>query len=69
MSLSKKYNTLKVSFRTAKAGGIIVRQRGLAFKSGANVKIGKDYTLFALTEGIVKFEKVKNNSFVSIVTN
>jgi large subunit ribosomal protein L27 len=68
-SNSKRLGVKVYGNQLVKAGGIIVRQRGLAFKSGANVKIGKDYTLFALTEGIVKFEKVKNNSFVSIVTN
>jgi len=46
----------------AKKGAIIVRQRGEKFKPGKNVGIGKDYTLYALKEGIVKFsEKQKVN--------
>jgi large subunit ribosomal protein L27 len=46
----------------AKKGAIIVRQRGERFKPGKNVGIGKDYTLYALKEGIVKFsEKQKVN--------
>jgi len=38
-----------------KAGGIIVRQRGTKFKPGKNVKLGRDYTLFSLVEGVVEF--------------
>lgn len=40
-----------------KAGGIVVRQRGLTFKPGKDIGVGKDYTLFALTDGIVEFQK------------
>lgn len=51
------------------AGNIIVRQRGTVHNPGDNVGIGKDHTLFALTDGIVKFTKKRNNrSFVSVVT-
>ncbi len=42
---------------TVNAGGIIVRQRGTKFHAGDNVGMGKDYTLFALVDGVVKFEK------------
>ena len=50
------------------AGNIIVRQRGTKHNAGKNVGIGKDHTLFALTDGIVEFKKKKNNrSFVSVV--
>src|ERR1700710_1242361 len=38
-------------------GNIILRQRGTVFRAGKNVGQGRDYTLFALTEGIVKFDK------------
>jgi large subunit ribosomal protein L27 len=38
------------------AGNIILRQRGMKFKPGSNVGCGKDFTLFALTDGIVKFD-------------
>ena len=49
------------------AGNIIVRQRGTVHHPGENVGIGKDHTLFALTNGKVKFTKKKNNkSYVSI---
>ena len=50
------------------AGNIIVRQRGTVHNPGENVGVGKDHTLFSLTDGIVKFNKKGNNkSFVSIV--
>ena len=49
------------------AGNIIVRQRGTVHNPGENVGMGKDHTLFALADGIVKFTKKKNNkSYVSV---
>ena len=52
------------------AGNIIVRQRGTVHNPGENVGMGKDHTLFALTDGKVKFTKKRNNrSFVSIIPN
>jgi large subunit ribosomal protein L27 len=52
----------------AKAGNIIVRQRGTKFHPGDNVGIGKDHTLFALVEGHVAFKKRRlNRTFVNIV--
>jgi large subunit ribosomal protein L27 len=53
------------------AGNILVRQRGTRFHAGTNVGIGRDHTLFAKTNGQVKFEKKgpKNRQFVSVVTN
>ena len=51
----------------AKAGNIIVRQRGTVHHPGTNVGIGKDHTLYALVDGIVTFRKSKENrSFVSV---
>lgn len=50
------------------AGNIIVRQRGTKVWPGDNVGMGKDHTLFATAEGVVKFTKGRlNRSFVSIV--
>lgn len=50
------------------AGNIIVRQRGTVHNPGENVGMGKDHTLFALTDGEVKFTKKRNNkSYVSVV--
>jgi large subunit ribosomal protein L27 len=48
------------------AGNILVRQRGTQFHPGANVGLGKDHTLFALVDGSVKFQTLKNRTFVSI---
>ena len=51
----------------AKAGNIIVRQRGTVHNPGENMGMGKDHTLFALVDGIVTFRKKRNNkSYVSI---
>ena len=51
------------------AGNIIVRQRGTRHNAGNNVGMGKDHTLYALTDGIVKFTKKRNNrSYVSVIT-
>ncbi|MEQ6118710.1 50S ribosomal protein L27 [Reichenbachiella sp. MALMAid0571] len=51
------------------AGNIIVRQRGTVHHPGTNVGMGKDHTLFALTDGKVEFKKGRQNrSFVSVVT-
>lgn len=52
----------------AKAGSIIVRQRGTKFHPGLNVDMGRDHTLHALVPGTVQFTKKKNNrTFVNIV--
>jgi large subunit ribosomal protein L27 len=51
----------------AKAGNIVVRQRGTQHHAGENMGLGKDHTLFALVDGIVEFRKRKDNkSFVSV---
>ena len=50
------------------AGNILVRQRGTQHHPGTNVGIGKDHTLFALTDGVVEFRRRRGNrSFVSVV--
>lgn len=51
------------------AGNILVRQRGTRFHAGKNVGLGRDHTLFALVDGIVKFNKkgINNRTFVDIV--
>ena len=53
--------------QTVTAGNIIVRQRGTVHNAGNNVGMGKDHTLFALTDGKVKFTKKRNNkSYISV---
>lgn len=48
---------------SAKAGSVIVRQRGSRILPGKNVKAGRDYTLFATTEGTVSFREVRKKHF------
>ena len=67
-SHSKRLGVKIFGGQAAIAGNIIVRQRGTHHHPGSNVGIGKDHTLFALTDGLVEFRKKKDNrSFVSIV--
>ena len=66
-SISKRLGVKLFGGQTAAAGNILVRQRGTKFHAGDNVGIGKDHTLFALTDGIVQFTKKSNNrSYVSV---
>lgn len=66
-SIGRRLGVKKFGSESVLAGNILVRQRGTKFHPGKNVGIGKDHTLFALTEGTVKFHKGTNNrSFVSI---
>ncbi|MBO7233605.1 MAG: 50S ribosomal protein L27 [Paludibacteraceae bacterium] len=66
-SESKRLGVKIYGGQFAKAGNIIVRQRGTVHHKGENIGIGKDHTLFALVDGIVEFRKKKDNkSFVSI---
>ncbi|CUS99712.1 LSU ribosomal protein L27P [Candidatus Kryptonium thompsonii] len=55
-SNSKRLGVKRFGGEFVRAGNIIVRQRGTKFKPGLNVGMGKDYTLFAKIDGIVKFE-------------
>ena len=67
-SESKRLGDKIFGGQAAISGNIIVRQRGTQHHPGTNVGIGKDHTLFALTDGIVEFRKKRNNrSFVSVV--
>lgn len=53
--------------QAAEAGNIIVRQRGTTWWAGANVGMGKDHTLFALTDGTVSFRKgLKGRTYISV---
>ena len=67
-SESKRLGVKIFGGQAAIAGNIVVRQRGTQHHPGENVGIGKDHTLFALTDGVVEFRKKRNNrSFVSVV--
>ena len=66
-SHSKRLGIKLFGGQVAKAGNILIRQRGTLHKPGENVGIGKDHTLYALTDGIVVFRKKANNkSYVSV---
>jgi large subunit ribosomal protein L27 len=66
-SHSKRLGVKIFGGQFAKAGNIIVRQRGTEHHPGQNVGMGKDHTLFALIDGNVKFsKKQKDRSFISI---
>ncbi len=67
-SESKRLGVKIFGGEMAKAGNILVRQRGTAHHPGENVGMGKDHTLFALIDGVVVFRKKTNNrSFVSVM--
>ena len=69
-SESKRLGVKIFGGQFAKAGNIIVRQRGTVHRPGVNMGIGKDHTLFALVDGLVEFRKRRNNkSYVSIKTH
>jgi len=63
-SISKRLGVKKFGSEAVIAGNIIVRQRGTRFRAGANVGIGRDHTLFALTDGTVKFDRVNRKVHV-----
>lgn len=66
-SISKRLGVKKSDGQKVTAGNIIIRQRGTKVYPGANVGMGKDYTLFALINGVVKFEtKGHNKKQVSV---
>ncbi|MBO9684829.1 MAG: 50S ribosomal protein L27 [Flavisolibacter sp.] len=63
-SNSKRLGVKIFGGQPAIAGNIIVRQRGTVYHPGKNVGVGKDYTLFALADGVVEFRKSKQNRTV-----
>jgi len=66
-SQSKRLGVKLFGGQTAKAGNILVRQRGTKHNAGLNVGIGKDHTLFALIDGEVEFKRKKDDKvFVSV---
>jgi len=63
-SVSKRLGVKKFGSEAVIAGNILVRQRGTRFRAGANVGIGRDHTLFALTDGVVKFDRLNRKVHV-----
>ena len=67
-SQSKRLGVKIYGGQPALNGNILIRQRGTQYHPGKNVGLGSDFTIFALTDGIVEFKKGKNNkTTVSIV--
>ncbi|MBI2329263.1 MAG: 50S ribosomal protein L27 [Chloroflexi bacterium] len=60
-SQSKRLGVKRYAGDNVNAGTILVRQRGTRIHPGNNVGVGRDYTLFALISGIVKYEPTSNN--------
>ncbi|NNE28930.1 MAG: 50S ribosomal protein L27 [Saprospiraceae bacterium] len=69
-SISKRLGVKLFGGQAAKAGNIIIRQRGTRFHPGKNVGMGKDHTLFALVDGTVVYQKRRlDRTFVNIQPN
>lgn len=68
-SQSKRLGVKIFGGQPAIAGNIIIRQRGTVYHPGKNVGVGKDFTLFALIDGVVQFTKTRlNRTHVSVVS-
>jgi large subunit ribosomal protein L27 len=63
-SVSKRLGVKKFGSEGVIAGNILIRQRGTRFRAGANVGMGRDHTLFALIDGVVKFDRVNRKVHV-----
>jgi large subunit ribosomal protein L27 len=68
-SQSKRLGVKIFGGQPATAGSVIIRQRGTVYHPGKNVGVGKDFTLFALNDGVVEFHKGRNDrTYVSVTT-
>jgi len=65
-SVAKRLGVKLYGGQKAIPGNIIIRQRGSEFFAGKGVSTGKDFTLFAITEGIVKFKQLNGKKFVEV---
>ena len=69
-SNAKRLGVKKFGGEKVRAGNILIRQRGMKFKPGQNVGYGKDFTLFALVDGTIKFDyKEKKQKRINIVVS
>lgn len=66
-SRAKRRGVKKYGGEVVRAGNILVRQVGMRLKPGINVGMGKDYTLFALRDGVVKFDVVHGRKRVNVL--
>ena len=66
-SQSKRLGVKIYGGQPAISGNIIVRQRGTVYHPGKNVGVGRDFTIFAMTDGVVEFRKTKGDkTFISV---
>ena len=66
-SHSKRLGVKRFDGETVAAGNILVRQRGTRFKPGRNAGLGRDFTIFALRDGVVRFQdKGRKGRFISV---
>ena len=63
-SVSKRLGVKKYGSEAVLAGNILIRQRGTRYRAGSNVGIGRDHTLFALIDGVVKFDRTNRKVHV-----
>ncbi len=68
-SCGKRLGVKRYGGQVVSAGEIIVRQRGSHFKPGLHAKMGTDFTIFALSDGKVLFEKRRGQKLISIQTS
>ncbi|HQW85145.1 MAG TPA: 50S ribosomal protein L27 [Ferruginibacter sp.] len=67
-SQSKRLGVKIYGGQPAIAGNIIIRQRGTTYHPGKNVGVGRDFTIFAMTDGLVEFKKTKGDKTIVSVT-
>lgn len=68
-SIGKRLGVKLFAGEDIRAGNILVRQRGSTYHAGENVGTGKDYTLFALSDGVVKFTRGRGNrKFINVLS-
>ncbi|HSD98722.1 MAG TPA: 50S ribosomal protein L27 [Patescibacteria group bacterium] len=66
-SVAKRLGVKLYGGEKAQNGSIIVRQKGTKFHAGKNVRLGKDYTIYAVTDGTVAFRLAKGKTVVDVV--
>ncbi len=67
-SAGRRLGVKKFGGEAVISGNILVRQRGTTYHPGKNVGMGKDHTIFAVTEGVVLFHKSGKRTFISVTT-
>jgi large subunit ribosomal protein L27 len=66
-SNAQRLGVKKFGGQKVRAGNILIRQRGMKFKPGSNVGYGKDFTLYAIVDGVVKFDSKDNQKRINII--